>query len=623
MTGAFLRFDSLIAPPPWPAVFAVVVVAGAWWLGAALVQRLRGEAPASALEVAAGFVLVTALIAALVHALAIIGAAKLVVLRLVGLGLAISALGWIGSAGRTRVATFLQTTGVTAFDPKTLEGWAIGASGVTFIALGIASLGPPTDIDTLAYQLSVPLDWLAHGGATAAPDWLHARLVGLGEALNMLGLAIGTDCLGSAFQFAGILAAVTALTSVASTQFDRVFAIVIVAACPLLPSLTLTSKPQLLPAAASAVALALLVVHHRASRTGLDAGTLLLIFGCSSFAVACKYSFIPGGIALATLIVWSLRHTSSAGRALLIGLSMFVVIALPVYLRNLLFYGDPLSPLFERLRPDPDPVVTTFAWYLRNFGASHSLMTIVRAPWDLVMITGPGQLTNALGAGALAVIVALNRTDRNRDVLAASAFISLVATAVGQLQARFFLEPYLWFGVTATLASHSLRKEWLLRILQVQLIVTSAVAVYSGFTFLPSLLTAAQRDSALTRLAPDYALAKWLDATLPPDAIVASDRRSILFMPRRALSSDLPQLTELAPLSPEAKRARILNRLAGGGANTLLITSPPKTSPYASLIASLGAPVHVSPVYPDAARNPWRQGNPYKVLIYDLIPRSK
>jgi hypothetical protein len=615
----FLRFDAVILPPPWPAVVALLVVLGVFWL-ALQVARREQTAP-RALNVAASFVLVTALVAALIQILALAGVATQGVLGAIGAGLAAASVGLLAPSYRARARASFDSARSLFADSTVFQRSALVASAVTVAALGLASLGPPTDIDTLAYHLSVPLDWLAHGGAYPTPDWLHARLVGVGESLNLLGLALGTDCLGSLFQASGLLVAAAALTSLATTQGDRALAVALVASCPALPFLTLTGKPQLMPAAASTTALALYAWHRRTGFTHANAGTWWLLFGSASFAVACKYSFIPAGAVLAILVLAALWRTTWFTRAALAGLSLFVAIALPVYVRNVLYYGDPLSPLFERLRTDADPIVTTFSWYLRNFSGSHSFGNLVRVPWQIVVPTGPGHLTTVLGAGALAALAVPIRRYRNWDVLAAAAVVALVAAAIGQLQARFFFEPYLWSGLAAVLAAWSLRKQVLLVLICLQMLVTVPAAFYGTARLLPAALTSGHREQALTSLAADYALARWLDGVLPEDAMVATDRRSSLYMPRPALHADIVRTMRMAQVTESAKRGRILAMLAESGATTLIVTAPAESSPFGWLVADLGPPAHVSPEFRATVRNPWREGPHYRVLVYDLRGR--
>src|SRR4030095_14240569 len=143
------------------------------------------------------------------------------------------------------------------------ERCALVLSIVTLIGLFAAALSPATDADSLEYHLGVPLDWLRHGGAYTSPDWFAARYIGLGESLNMLGLAAGTDGLGAAFQAAGLIVALLGVTAFAKTQADKQFGVLLVVACPVMATLITTQKAQLLPAAALTVALVILVQHFK------------------------------------------------------------------------------------------------------------------------------------------------------------------------------------------------------------------------------------------------------------------------------------------------------------------------------------------------------------------------
>src|SRR5262245_50220081 len=116
------------------------------------------------------------------------------------------------------------------------------------LALFATALGPVSDIDSLDYHLGVPLAWLRHGSATSLPEWFHARLVGVGEGLSLLGLALGGDSLGAVFQASGLVVAVIAVTAGRRRLEDRLLAMTLVTASPILLSLIATQKPMLLPA---------------------------------------------------------------------------------------------------------------------------------------------------------------------------------------------------------------------------------------------------------------------------------------------------------------------------------------------------------------------------------------
>lgn len=618
-------FDALIWSPPWPASIAVLVVLGVLWLGC---QAARGARPAGlrggacALDIAGGFLFATALLAAVVQGLALTGMATPTVLRIIGAGLLVCVAGLAGPVPRGVAADIRQALAALWKNGTGLERWGLAGSGVVICALGLGALAPPTEIDTLGYHLSAPLYWLGHSGAYPTPYWLHTRLLGVGESLNLFGLALGSDCLGAVFQWSGVIVAAAAMMSVAATARDQVLALTIVAGCPLLTSLVLTGKPQLLPSAATAFAVASIVVHRRTAFAHATPAAVWIILTATGFAVGSKYSFIPAGAAIVLLLLWSLRRTPLLGTAIVAGTTTFVVIVLPVYVRNFLYYGDPLSPLLERVVGDADPVVTTFSWYLRNFSGSHTLSGLMLLPWTLVVPDGPGTLTTVLGAGAIAVAVT---SLKNRDawpLLIAAAAVACVTAAVGQLSGRFFLEPYWWGCIVAVAAPWGVRKRVLSVLLAAQLMIAAALAVYGAGVLFPGALTTAARERVLTRLAADYSLARWVDEVLPPDAVVATDRRSMLFLRRRTLPADFCEMTALSPLGESGKRQRLLELIEKGDAQFVLVTMSPRRSCYREFAAVLGTPVHVSPPFPDPARNPWRAGPETMVAVYDVRPAA-
>ena len=73
------------------------------------------------------------------------------------------------------------------------------------ILLFLISLSPASDVDSLDYHLGVPIQIIRD--QIYKPDfyWIHSRVAGLGEFINLIGLSIGTKNLGSIIQFSSIL----------------------------------------------------------------------------------------------------------------------------------------------------------------------------------------------------------------------------------------------------------------------------------------------------------------------------------------------------------------------------------------------------------------------------------
>ena len=358
----FLQLEDFLAPPPLPALLAVFMVLGLNNLGSRITHRFPLASPLPLRE-AAAFVLASALVATTVYVLALFGAAYLWLLRVMAWSLAVLGLWELSRINWPRV---LQVVHRLRSRWQELPFWGKAAVPPLLIAglgLLLAALGPPTDADSLDYHLGVPLDILRYHGHHLRPDWLTARLAGLGESLNLLGLAGGTDILGATLQFSGLVAAMVGVMTLAKTDMDRILVAVAIIGCPIVMFLVPNQKPQMLPTAATTIALLLLAERFRA----MDAKTLVVALSCVFFAISCKYSFILTGGVLVGVALLAAYRVRLLGLTVGICLAAYMVLVFPVHWHNLVFYGDPISPFLERFKTVSDPVVLRFATHIRSY----------------------------------------------------------------------------------------------------------------------------------------------------------------------------------------------------------------------------------------------------------------
>ena len=374
----FLQLQDVVLRPPLPALLSILMASGLAYVGWRLARRLRGGR-VEALDAAGGFVTATAAAAVLVHALALAQLSTLALLR--PLGWALAATGAFALV-RHR-ADLLAAAQAELADVKAAPRWEqaiLFLTAAILLGLGAAALGPVTDADSIHYHLGVPLDWLRHGGAYPRPDWMHSRLIGVGEALNLLGLAAGTDGFGAALQLGGLVGAAIAAAALAPAARDRRLAWLLVIGCPVAAFLVPNQKPQMLPAAATTIALVMAV--RRYERFGpADA---LLAFACAAFALSCKISFLLSAGFTILMGLLAARKSGRLASALAIAAAMVAIIWVPLLARSFLFFGDPISPIFERFRPDPDVVVVRFAKYLHEASGEHTLANLLRLPLDML-----------------------------------------------------------------------------------------------------------------------------------------------------------------------------------------------------------------------------------------------
>ncbi len=602
----FLTLDDVILPPPLPAVMALLVVAGLAHLGWRLARRLRrGSAPP--LEVAAGFVVVTGTVGAAAHALALAQLSRPEVLR--PFGWALAAIGALEIAwfGRGRTRQFVAWAQDLLRDLRPLEQIGILLALLVTIGLMLGALGPPTDADSLDYHLGVALDWLRHGGAHPGGLWLHARLVGLGDALNMLGLATGTDTLGAVLQAAGLVVAVVAVGESARGQGGRVLALLMTVTSPALLFLVPNQKPQLLPAAATTIALVLLV---RAGR--LEERTLALALASAGFAIGCKYSFIlTGGVVLLAGAIMAWRR-GVAGPATAIGVGVLLVMTVPVWARNWTFYGDPFSPFLERFRATPDPFVALFATNLRDYGSQPTLLQLARLPVGVVFPSSSGTISTVLGIGVLAVFTIRSTCTEGRWLATCAVIAAISILFVGQVTPRFFLEPYLWLAAAAAASNRNKGSDFLLGGLCVQGALMVALAGFAAIRIFPGALSPALRHAVMSRSANGYDEARWIDQVLPRGAVIVADMRSHALVPRPFVVLEL----RADPHIPaRVRRSRVCEELQGHHVTGFVLN---RAAAETDLVEVMDGPhLLAGPTqFRSATRNPYNAGTTYYALAY-------
>jgi hypothetical protein len=607
----FLKLEDLLAPLPLPPVIAVLMVLGLVALGRRLVRLLNLESP-EPIHYAAGFVVSAALLAAASHFTALAGLAYIWPLRLAAWLLAVLGLVHCPRIIREWLLPAWQQTEALFQTESPWGRTALLLLGITGLALLLAALGPASDADSLDYHLGVPLQVLRQHGIVYRPDWFLARLAGLGEYLNLLGLAGGTDNFGAALQYAGLLAALVAVLSLAGSRQDKILLAMAVLACPLVLNLVPSQKPQMLPAAGMTIALILIARRFQA----MDPETLFLALGCAFFAMALKHSFLLSGTLVVAAGIWAAGRARLLPWALAAALAGYLVFPFPWHLQNFFFYGDPLSPFLERFRTHGDPVIIQFA-ALKNYYAPVSLP---RFALQLILPVATTAIPKVLGLGSLLLLVALLEIRKRGParLVLLSALLLLPATLVlAHLGARYLLEPYLWTCAAAGAAPWGRLKRAIFKIMVGQTLVMAVITCYGAVTLFPGSLTAAWRSQVMTRTASEYAETRWLDQVLAPGAVVVSQLRSAALLPRPFVSRDIFDYD----LDIAGERQRVMALLRSRRVNSLIAYFPLgaeiRQLPGLAPASPLAGPREFAP----ASRNPFNRGDDQtRIAVYRLNP---
>jgi hypothetical protein len=121
----------------------------------------------------------------------------------------------------------------------------------------------------------------------------------------------------------------------------------------------------------------------------------------------------------------------------------------------------------------------------------------------------------------------------------------------------------------------------------------------------------------MTMIAQGYAESKWLDATLPPDAVVLVASRYRALMPRPFVSADRFYDSAESPLSSHEKQQLIAFVREKGV--TVLVTPYPIPYPtYSWLATHYGTPFAGPAQFRFATRSPFNRGDLRGVIVTRL-----
>jgi len=603
--------DTFLLRPPFSAMMALLLLAGLDLAG-------RGVLRIAGLD-KAGFgwtrfqapVLGAALVAVFVYPLALAGYADLTIMRF--MACVIVAAGLVSLFKMARIP-FRRESGVGIFDAP----FVILVLGV----LGVYSLCPMTNADSLDYHLGVALRILNTGAMPVTPEWFHSRLAGSGEVLNAIGLAAGSDQFGAVLQLAG-LAAVGAMVFHAgdgSVEWRRLVSLATVSS-PVMLFLVGSAKPQLLPAAMTTLAmlLAVRICHDPEREDRAAVGSFAVVMMLTMVASQMKFSFLlGGGVAGIVALYAMLRRGVFLEVCLTVALCGFLILLPPVAWKVANFGGGWLESFLTPL-PGNWPGSAGFEAMLRNYADSP-----VPFPVSLLIPSGPGTVSTVLGLGVVFTVL-LRPAGKDRLVFAVAFFVAVLAFLLGPPTSRSYIEPFFWLMIILAGGTVPSLFERHARVFEgLVLLQAIGVILMAGFVIAMSLsafFSTAGRARVMDRMADGYRVMVWLDRTLPADAVVLSGHRSMALVPRRAVSLDWYRYADDCDHAP-----RYLERLkAEGVTHILLIGSDYRDSPLFGFFSPcLGPGVYGPGRGVVATRNPFNRGEEYQAWAFafkpDLLP---
>ena len=613
----YLTFQQLVAPPPWAMVMSILIILGCDVFGCFLLKRLGllGAGRLSAIRFQ-GVLVGTALLASILYPLALLQISDRNLMQVSAwVSILLGVVRLAQFASRIYKLSIIVQNSHRLTKQFDISFW-LGAC--ILLLLFLLALAPITNADALDYHIGVAVAILNQGGMPFSPEWFHSRLAGNGEVLNALALSVGAEQFGSLLQFASLLGIVGLILG--GRQDDWAIAwrgnvgLICLAAIstPVLLFLVSAPKPQLWPVALTTFSFALMM---HSSFAQLDRVAMAKRYALVCFlaltAMQAKFNYILGGGLAAVLGLFLLAQRGMWRLGVFTGLAMaLIIVAPPMFWKSSQFSTNVLDALVGPL-PGHWPGTEQFIASARN---SSDFTSSLPFPLSIIIPSDLGAFSSVLGVGWL-VFWGWHPKMHWQFVLGLGTLLVLllVAALLAPPSARVYLEPYYWFMFLLVASQNSASLPlWVKWLIHGQAVVFLMAALFGVVALTGGGFSAHQREAVMLRSANGYELMKWVDETLPKDAVVLNSHRSMALLPREGVDASWMKFVD--PKSPQA--LPYLERMRQRRITHILIVNEPRSDhPLAGCFGSHLVGPGMGRV---VSRNPFNQGDPYQAWLLDF-----
>lgn len=404
--------------------------------------------------------------------------------------------------------------------------------------LFLLSLSPPTDIDSIDYHLGAPINWFNNKGFYPREDWLHYRLIGLGEYINLIGIYFKTFNFGQVIQFFGLLFVIFIGISNLEKKIEKRFFVLLIISCPLILFLTTTQKFQLI--SSSIIFCNAIYLFNNKKINRLDQ---FVIVSSLVFITGCKFSYlIPSFLLWIYCALFKIKKNESINFVIISIFSFVIISGFTLYLKNFFYYGDPLSPILENFKNSPDKNLLNFFDYNKTFAVgdinTFNYFVSFFIPLSL------GGYTTVLGLSPFFLfLIKVKKINLIEKKILLFIFISsLIIFFSYKGLARYYLEFFFLGSYIICKNYQNLRFKNIFKIyVTIQTVFFSLALFYASFFLTKGIFGKKNWETVLSNNAYGYEISKWVNQEIKgnlesKDIILLSDIRFYSFINAKFLS---------------------------------------------------------------------------------------
>ncbi len=390
------------------------------------------------------------------------------------------------------------------------------------------ALAPEVSPDGSGYHLEIVSEYLRQKGLVAIPTNMYANMPGGLEMLFLLAFSVGRHSAAALVHF-GFLLTLPLLLLCFGRRFGHpragVFAALLAFATPVIGIDGISAYNDVALATTAFAVFYLLQLWDESRERAL----LPLIGLLAGFCFALKYTGGFMTIYAVCFVAWRMFRTKQAwwrGAAIVAGVGAMLIA--PWLIKNWIFAGNPLSPFYNSIFPNPYVTIT----FEREYRDVLSRFNDGESRWrGLLDAALSGRLSEGLlGPSFLLAplaLLSLRYQIGRRALLAAAIFLP---GYLGNYGGRFLIPSVPFLGMALAFALEGSRG-MLPTVLLFHLITCwyQVVPIYADPTAWRlrqtphrAALRLVSEESYFVRKLPDWTSASMLESTLPPDAIALS-----------------------------------------------------------------------------------------------------
>ena len=382
-----------------------------------------------------------------------------------------------------------------------------------------------SDADSLDYHLGGVLEIIRSNSFESRIDeWYHFRLIGLGEMINLYGLFFYSLNFGQIFQ---VLAVSNLLLVLSLFNKDKKINYLILLSFPIIISMILSAKHMLLITNCYLVIFSLIILKIK-----LLPKTFLAILILIIAPLGFKYTYLIYSLPLWFLFIIYYKNEINIKKIILFSLVIFILIPGSFYLKNLIHYGDPLTPFFEFLKISPNKDLILFASNIRHGAIDGKIFNFYEfpiIPIIHILPTSFGGVTLLASPIVLVCYFAFLK-EKNKVLIYFFVFVYILLFFSEKILSRFFLDLY-FLGVLLFLSNINYYRDkiyykYITLSLFPYAILGVGMILYSISTLSFSILNKENFKKTMNEKSNNYEIIQWINSKTSGNDIIMFDKSS-------------------------------------------------------------------------------------------------